>query len=231
MLYIFLHIPKAAGCSVRELFPEGVLLTHEPNETNEDAGKRLRSAHPNLTAIYGHAPYYGIHELWDKKPYYLTMLRYPTTHVLSIYNYLHQELPANRNKTDRWREINESIKDLSFRQFSQQFVNPQTYYLTSKLKKEYPSQSGIVNAPLQPNLNDAKRLLDLCNYVGIVEQNGIQNLAKLLNKTPPPPLNKTRDRRHELQPGDEEWILEHNELDLKLYNYALVIKGENRELD
>ncbi|MBN1168796.1 sulfotransferase family 2 domain-containing protein [Candidatus Woesebacteria bacterium] len=60
-------------------------------DIRELAQKKAKSLSKNkrsrIKIIFGHSVPYGIHNYFDKKPYYFTTLRNPTERVISLYNF------------------------------------------------------------------------------------------------------------------------------------------------
>jgi hypothetical protein len=98
-LYIFFHLPKCAGSTMRTHIEENLrpgerlglyhgkekaLSREEVFRTVESLSGRERNA---LKLIYGHEAYYGLHEYFDRPVRYFTFFRNPIDRAFSFYNY------------------------------------------------------------------------------------------------------------------------------------------------
>lgn len=85
---IFLHIPKTAGTSLRQIvkkeYPRGQCLFIYSHTPAYLAAARRKL--PRARAVYGHISY-GIHEILGVEARYVTFLRHPVRRVLSFYNH------------------------------------------------------------------------------------------------------------------------------------------------
>ena len=93
-LYIFLHIPYTAGTTFRNAilnsFNPGATLTLYGKEKSSGIVKRdisdLATEERNsIRFILGHQVWYGIHELFERSPKYITFLRDPVARVFADY--------------------------------------------------------------------------------------------------------------------------------------------------
>jgi len=108
-LYVFLHLPKCAGDTVRfhiensfrkdEVIP---LYLHDIYY-NIKLNKKLRftdfekivsylkslnkEQKAKIKVIHGHAVFYGIHKFFNKKVRYITTIRDPVSRTVSLYNF------------------------------------------------------------------------------------------------------------------------------------------------
>ena len=90
---IFLHIPKAAGSTLRELIikqyrHEDVLSLSAPDEGTEEVIRQIPAERRRkLKVIQGHMAF-GVHRLLDQQVTYITMLRDPIDRYISLYYYV-----------------------------------------------------------------------------------------------------------------------------------------------
>ena len=92
---IFLHIPKAAGITLREIIqkqygPQYVATISAPDEeVYQEVKSLVLEERQNLKVIQGHMPF-GIHQLIKQPSTYITMLREPIDRIISFYYYVLQ---------------------------------------------------------------------------------------------------------------------------------------------
>ena len=99
-LYIFVHMPKAAGTSfistVAYNLPreQRLIITPTPdcpyqhqNDVDEMIASLSERRRDSIRFIAGHAVYFGIHKHFRREPRYITIMRNPVTQAIS--NYLH----------------------------------------------------------------------------------------------------------------------------------------------
>ena len=88
--YLFLHIPKTAGTTLRSIIdqnlePENVITYYNQNSRqlldNLDAHLTV---HPNFRAIIGHFKF-GLHQIIERPATYITFLRHPVARTISQY--------------------------------------------------------------------------------------------------------------------------------------------------
>lgn len=192
---IFMHIPKTGGTTLRRIIDK----QYKPNEiyrTYKNVVKpQGKMTDQNIRCIQGH-DYFGIHKQINKPYKYVTMLRDPVERVISNYYYS--------------RQFIENCP--SFEEFIKQNRNMQTLFATG----EHPA-----------NLEEAKRNLSTFAVVGITEiffksvyligkECGWENISyyKKLN------VNDNRPKRNEVPKKILNLIIEMNQLDIELYNWA-----------
>jgi hypothetical protein len=89
-VFIFLHLPKTAGTTFREIldrqYPPGQILNFDGNEAAAEATVRMLGPEQlaALRIIRGHLPY-GLHRALGRPARYLTILRDPVERVISLY--------------------------------------------------------------------------------------------------------------------------------------------------
>ncbi len=122
-LYLFAHLHKSAGTSLRHHFEKSIPAKERLNFFPDSAGYAIYQFSPDeffktshefcqslddkkkrhLRFIYGHKIHWGLHrELQASKPYYFTFLRDPAKRIISLYNYYRgwyeRELPLYKDK-------------------------------------------------------------------------------------------------------------------------------------
>ena len=98
-LYIFLHINKCAGTTLREHIRNNLkddefllLYKHEKPIFKKKIGKYIKSLtkekKDKIKIIFGHRVYYSLHKLFpDREVRYITFLRNPVDRTISHYNF------------------------------------------------------------------------------------------------------------------------------------------------
>src|SRR5690349_20650120 len=93
MTLIFLHIPKTAGISLRQVLinntPGPAFRIIHPISDVERLAALPESERAALELVDGHL-YYGIHSLLPRPCRYMTMLRDPVEQVLSLYSFIRE---------------------------------------------------------------------------------------------------------------------------------------------
>ncbi len=98
-LYIFLHMPKCAGTTLRYHIEKNFRNEEILGFYNSDRRKLQKrdvfdilqalteAERDRLKIIYGHEVHYGIHKYFNKPSRYFTFLRDPVEKTISFYNY------------------------------------------------------------------------------------------------------------------------------------------------
>ena len=126
----FLHIPKTAGTSLIRIldnhFDHNSIL---PQQKWDDLLQNMPKDFSKIRLVRGHYGY-GIHRVLPKKPIYITMLREPTSWIISWYEHL---MGAVSNKNPRIMKFfsgDESLIDvLQNTETKSIFLNPQSRYI------------------------------------------------------------------------------------------------------
>jgi hypothetical protein len=208
-MIVFLHIPKTAGSSFHFVLENnfGVSFCHtghtQTRVFNEEDLAFAKRIFPGLKAIGGHnlmAPL----NLSSPDIFHMTFLREPLSRVLSNY----QEKALHRQQRgQRVLDFEEALKT------DEELGNLQVKLMAGS-----------------SNLEEAKRYLRQCRFVGLTEKFDLSLL--LLQKSCPFPLDvrykKSREqtdnrirKQLEADPRAMELLCEHNRLDLELYDYAV----------
>lgn len=189
-LYIFLHIPKCAGTTMRHILLENfgnrVILSYEWSNYDFQNKKVLKSYIRSLSKlkrekirfIIGHNVYYGIHELFpDRECRYVTFLRNPIERTISDYNFqrhmIKKGIDVEQHKTfifrnnkplriKRWFEDNEVFHNLIFK-----FLYARLFLKNSiRILKNYGLKENEVQTS---NLKEIKKILKKFYFIGITE--------------------------------------------------------------
>jgi hypothetical protein len=220
---VFLHVPKTAGLSLREVLlerngdrPAFRIIT--PVRDSERLRALPHAEREALALVEGHL-YYGIHELLPRPCVYVTMLRDPVERVLSYYSFVREWEPHHLHAAIT--EGNLSLAECIRRGLTVELDNFMVRCLTSLENFEMPF--GHVT---RSHLEQAKAHLDSFAVVGITEQfdRSLQALCGRFGwpRVSAPRLNATsgRLRRDDLSARDLDLVHEHNRLDAELYRYA-----------
>jgi len=93
-LFIFVHIPATGGNTLIEGFKkrhgtESAFYIPALRKSSADVTGAIRalsaSKRSKIKLVHSHALWYGVHELFDREPYYFTFMRDPVSRVISLY--------------------------------------------------------------------------------------------------------------------------------------------------
>lgn len=243
-VWIFLHPPRTGGGTLLN-----TLLVRVPKEEILSTSVIRYQKDPEkfdpkkIRFIIGHATYYGIHNLVpDKTPKYFIFLRDPAERLVSHYNVkmMKEQNPIPFDKWYKNQIRNEMVHvlDLKYKGSASTRIHTPNIFvpLLRKLsyKTTYMIQSVVFNI-LRLNkrddygkLENAKKLLDACWFVGIIE-NSDKDIPYLLKEMG---LKEAKWEKESLSKKililDDKLrkkIYEENPLDWELYNYALKLRG------
>ncbi|WP_193224500.1 sulfotransferase family 2 domain-containing protein [Bacillus sp. B1-b2] len=208
-LTIFLHVPKTGGTTLNSIFirqyQESAFHNHDTydrqiiplSELNQEQKAFIR-------AVAGHH-YYGVHELFNKSFQYFTMLRHPVDRVLSLYFYLKE----SNYPGYEW------MKEMTIEEFVQTPSEAQN------------NQTGLLcGYSMVPNVKIAKKRIDAFEIVGITERfdESLFLLKKAFNweniEYVKHNITKSRLSKREIPAEVISLILQNNEMDLEIYEYA-----------
>ncbi|MEH7237273.1 sulfotransferase family 2 domain-containing protein [Bacillus sp. JJ1562] len=203
-LLIFMHIQKTAGSTLRSI------LNKEFGKENTWFGRTLdelpKDRIDELKCVGGHFEY-GIHENFTRPYTYLTMLREPVDRVLSYYYFL-----KNNPARSKYDEVINMDLDMFLQNYKKQTSNYQTKRIAG----------GEIN------LEKAKQnLISDFSFIGLTER--FDESLELMKKVYGLPNFKYKKSRNITQnrPSKQEtpksvikMIEEHNELDIKLYQFV-----------
>jgi len=130
IIYIYLHIPKCAGTTIRN----NLMSAFESDEVinlyrdrympfhisgYDEAKKHLTSLSSEqknrIKLIFGHFVYYGIHELFDRECRYITFLRHPLDRTISHYNWARTLFARGNVSEENVNIVFSQDTDLSFK--------------------------------------------------------------------------------------------------------------------
>jgi hypothetical protein len=217
---IFLHIPKTAGTSLRQLiqnvYPgKQCLPLYYPWPYQPAVIEEIKAKSLDAKILYGHT-LFGLHEPLDIQAQYVTFLRNPIDRVISFYNH-----NACHSNAEYYATIQRGVSLLKLLKGEKA---PQTNNLMTR-----------VIAPYKPNdLLDDDRVLEqaieniekhFC-FVGLVEKmtDSVELLGKKLGWTSSydiPFLNAV-PKKHiaQVDPQTKAALEKYNRLDILLYQYV-----------
>jgi len=204
-MFVFLHIPKAAGTSFRFILENtfGVRHCHAPHCRSKrfeerDLARAMRFF-PGLKSLAGHNLVDPM-RLPIPDPFYMTMLRDPVVRVVSKYQ-------------------DSVLRGGNTRPFEQTVLESEWYrnYQVRKIAGE-------------EDLEKAKRLIERYHFVGLTERFDLS--LHLLGRLTPEPLNLNY-RKYVIPKNDRvknevladsaklDFAREHNALDIELHRYVV----------
>ncbi|MEK6934678.1 MAG: sulfotransferase family 2 domain-containing protein [Nanoarchaeota archaeon] len=115
LLYIFLHVPKTGGLTVRNHIVNNFrkdkileLYSYQGRKQVINRIKHLKNK-DDIQVIIGHGAYYGIHKLFNKKYRYILFLRHPVDRMISNYNF---QITRLSDKTIDPRDLERARKSM-----------------------------------------------------------------------------------------------------------------------
>jgi hypothetical protein len=226
----FLHIPKTAGTTLISLIDQHFFSEEIcPEQLQSKVKKITASDLANFRLFRGHLDY-DLYKLLPKKPLYLTMLRDPLERVVSLYEFwkrnsegwvanypIYEEIFREANDSDLFHFVcthNDSIR--------MEIENNQTRRIVANTRDpldSYTSQEVLEIAK--------KRIAEEFLFFGLVEKfdESLQLLCYSLGWLPIQSYQKkmvapTPNKVDNLPTKTREAILERNQLDIALYEFA-----------
>lgn len=216
---IFLHIPKTAGKSLRNVLIKqywgNKMFYFYPNPTSEELeALRHLTDEKDVKVVLGHYRY-GVHE-YLRRPYtYLTFIRNPIDQVISHYYHL---VRSDKEVHQRIIEKNRSLRSFADFEWAK---NLQTAFITGTqdIREIEKDPEGALTLA-------KKRLSEDIYQFGVTEKFdeslllfreklGWKNLVyQRFN------VAKNRPENHQLNDEDLQKIRKNNQLDLRLYEFG-----------
>ncbi len=222
--YFFIHIPKTAGSSFRNMlykqFPQDVIYPNL-NDINANEGRyphrkavveTLEGARP-VQFLMGHYPFFLGRKL-PEPPDCIVFLRDPVERAISNLYHLQRHNPQFKNTSAQVmiESANWQINNVQVRYMGDWHFRPNKLFTA---ETEFGAQALI----------RAKENLDACAFVGFTEhfeaslaalqQKFNWNLGRVLKK------NKSPKQRASISDELLQKLIELNQLDIELYNYAI----------
>jgi len=225
--YFFIHIPKTAGSSFRQMLYKQFgqeLIYPNLNDIKQNGGyypthqtikEATQSKDRPFQFLMGHYPY-STGKLLARPPRHLVFLRDPIKRAIShLYHFKRQGIRQVKKNS-----LHEIIDEAGW-----QFNNLQVRYMSGK--NFQANKVYLENTELGENaLQQAKKNIDKCDFVGLTEDfdNSIELLERIFDWQLGKTLKKNvAPKRHRKIPDDlYQEIKALNQLDMALYEYAQV---------
>jgi hypothetical protein len=240
----FLHVPKTAGTSLRELFSTRFartdILAFNRNDPPQVRSQKLATL-DQYGFIHGHEPY-ALVDYFRNRPFVVTILRNPLERALSVFHYMRGGAPGISKASEKGQISSARAYDyaasarLQLREFlhyeplaaSRHLGNIQTWLLTTTaLKARFEYRDDYNVSVSQSDLSRAKEHLSLCDVVGLTER--IRESVDLLSwswQVRPfgeiSTANRSigRETLSSLDPSTVAALIEFTSRDQELYNFA-----------
>jgi len=233
--FFFLHIPKTAGTSLRNIV-EYQFLPRQINKPYDIKGvsEINQKKFDRFDLIRGHFVY-SLVEKFREKPYVITMLREPVARTISHLNHiikssdfwLHKKIPISKM----------SVHEILNNELTQKLLcNHQLRLIACDYNLETVENPMLDSPHLIGTdiLEKGKEILKKADYVGIAEQfdDSIKLLTKTFGWSVPENivrLNTAKKKKSDnvFSPEIIEQIQEMCKLDTELYNFAVDIFNKN----
>ncbi len=228
-MFVFLHIPKCAGTTFREIISAQInpskRLSIDDISRIAYASDEWLNSHDFISGHFG----VSLLKRLDAGCKVVTMLRDPLAHTISQYKYF-KELSERDTDSNAYaaflrnRSLKEILSDPHDALINSMFRNTQTWALVSDYQHHYRNYL----MPDDEVLAIAKENLEKMDFFGLVEamEDSLSGLNALLGwdikiedaaRVKSNPTGWQDDYE-----GLRDVILEHNRLDLALYNWAQV---------
>lgn len=249
ILWVFIHPIRSGGDTLIEFIKKHVRKDeiYFPSNVRYDHKGFLPFDKNKTRFAFGHATYYGIHKLTpNREVRYFTFLRDPAERMVSYYN-------AKMEETD---------KIIPFEiWYKKQMKNDLVHFLDLKYRGSESSRTPIPKMfmPIIKRLNyktfffiqtiaiklqnlfrkddrekfeNAKKLIDLCWFVGIVEKSDedFRFLLKSMGFKNPRWVNSGAAKKIiKIDDNLRKMIYKDNALDVKLYQYSLKLNSQRKK--
>lgn len=213
--FIFMHIPKTAGTSLRRVmeaqYPGRFMPLYPPFATAQRSA--MEKTVPAMDVLFGHV-YFGIHRELGFEPRYITFLRHPVNRVISFYNH-----NARHSDSKYHAAIREglTLKELLLRGNEPQLNNLMVRQITGHDPLQMIDQQELLD---QARSN----IKDYFLYVGITEQLAfcVEQLSGMLHwkRVDSIPRENTAAGSYsqDLDSSTRSVLEQYNRLDMLLYD-------------
>ena len=220
---IFLHLPKAAGTTLKDIIhrqycPEQIyeLDSTQFIQAQENFKQLDQTEKANIKILMGHM-YFGLHEFLPSPSTYITMLRNPIERVVSYYHFVKKL--TTHDDYELIKKQNISLKEYC-QTGRENMCNGQTRFLSGTRESEICGHAQLAEAK--------QNLRQYFSVVGIQERfdESLLLLQKKLGWKKAPFYYQRNTNRansyHQLGISSDTLatIEKYNQLDLELYEYA-----------
>lgn len=230
-IYLFQHVPKCAGVTVEyhleQCFRRGRWVKlNQKTQTKQEVIEYVRTVQPKtdrLISLHGHRVFYGLHEVSRRRPRYFTFLRNPVDRLASQYKHW-----ADRPERRDLMYPNGTL--LSFERFVEfpQVQNVMLRMLACAMEGKW-TPGAVLTPPFETHVAAAMRFLDLCWFIGFVEEFD-EDFGFVTSEMGLPQYVECRNVSRSLLRDEDRGkaatrILELNAFDVELYAYARRLRG------
>jgi hypothetical protein len=185
----------------------------------------------SIKIIYGHLAYYGIHEIFNKKPRYFTFIRNPISRTISHYNYLRSQQPE-RQKFVKVMQDNGQI--VPFEEWLKNEIPPthpacnhMVWFFFQRFYGENLNDYHF--SPSEKDLEETKNRLKEIYFVGLTENPSdldfIYNRLRIDNCLSDRNISQKYFVAEDYE-KTKDIIIAKNQLDWQLYNYAVELNDK-----
>ncbi|USN99023.1 MAG: sulfotransferase family 2 domain-containing protein [Phycisphaeraceae bacterium] len=224
---VYVHIPKAAGTTLKNLLaevykPRPVIFFTPRTGELEQVRALPANARRQIAVLAGHEPF-GYQDLFRGcrvTPAVITVLREPVARVVSLFRYIHRdpEHPRHAEFVEKGVTLEQVYGDLHLPAFD----NHMTRFLAGR--RAFNKPFGLLTGE---DLEQAERnLASGCRAFGLQERfdDSIAWFARELNWPAAEAGDHNRatrrSRSSDVADSDRTLIARHNELDARLYEFA-----------
>jgi hypothetical protein len=249
----FLHVPKTAGTSLRELlstrFARTDILAFNRNDPPQVRSQKLATL-DQFGFIHGHEPF-ALVDNFQNRPFVVTILRNPLERALSVFHYMRRQAPVVSEALEKGQISSARAHDyaasarLQLREFlhheplaaSRHLGNIQTWLLTTTaLNARFEYREDYNVSVSQSDLSRAKEHLSLCDVVGLTER--IRESVDLLSwswqvrpfgEISTANRSNGRETLNSLDRSTLAALMEFTSCDQELYNFACELFEERHQ--
>ena len=233
-LYLYVHLPKCAGTSMLSMLSHvghGSSITIAETESKSAAMEFVqaslsRSKRPeNIRLVMGRNVLYRMHEIFDRPPFYFTILRDPIKRYVSQYNF-YVDAAQNKNHiahcAGRDRVV-DGTRIISLKEFAQRGMDKNM--MTRALADALNEPGGTDHwwwVDESTQLERAKEMVFKMSFIGFVERlhEDCAIIFRHLNIAPPIKRINTSSHKVEIDQSVVELIRQNNIDDMMLYDFS-----------